>query len=158
MDAELVQIVINLGGFFVLIVGAYLIGSYIERSHFKLLLQRERESASFPTVNFETLPPTWEVHNSGLVTGSVVISLDYFKRIVAGLKAMLGGRIKTYEPLLDRARREAMLRMKDQAAARGFDAVINVRMETSRLASSRSDGKGIAGIEILCFGTGIKRS
>ena len=36
-------------------------------------------------------------------------------------------------------------------------ADMKLRLETSRLASSRSGGKGIAGIEVLAFGTGIRR-
>ena len=93
---------------------------------------------------------------SGLVQGNVVISLDYFKRFIAGLRMLFGGRIKTYEPLLDRARREAVLRMIEEAKRDGYDAVVNVRLETSRLASARADGKGVAGVEILAFGTALK--
>jgi len=95
------------------------------------------------------------VGSSDLVSGSVVISLDYFKRIIAGLRGIIGGRIKTYEPLLERARREALLRMTEQARDRGFDAVINVRLETSRLANAGKDGRGTAGVEMLAFGTAI---
>ena len=98
---------------------------------------------------------TWQVGEAALVTGSVVVSLDYFKRFIAGLRALIGGRIKTYEPLLDRARREALLRMKEEARDRGFDAIINVRLHTSRLANSRGNGEGTAGVEVLAFGTGL---
>jgi uncharacterized protein YbjQ (UPF0145 family) len=83
------------------------------------------------------------------------VSLDYFKRVIAGLRAIFGGRIKTYEPLLDRARREAVLRMKEEAREHGFDAVINVRIQTSRLANARGNGEGTAGVEVLAFGTGL---
>jgi uncharacterized protein YbjQ (UPF0145 family) len=69
---------------------------------------------------------------------------------------LIGGRIKTYEPLLDRARREAILRMTEEARSQGYDAVFNVRLETSRLANGRRDGKGIAGVEMLAFGTAVK--
>ena len=91
-----------------------------------------------------------------MVTGSIVISLDYFKRVIAGLRGLVGGRIKTYEPLLDRARREALLRMIEQARERGYDAIFNVRLETSRLANSTRDGNGTAGVEMLAFGTAVK--
>ena len=88
---------------------------------------------------------------------SVVVSLDYFKRVIAGLRAIVGGRITTYEPLLDRARREAVLRVTEKAKAQGFDAVINLRLETSRMANSET-GQGIGGIEILAFGTALLRA
>ncbi len=102
------------------------------------------------------MPDDWHVENSDLVTGSIVISLDYFKRVIAGLRGLIGGRIKTYEPLLERARREALLRMTESARKQGFDAVFNVRLETSRLANATRDGKGTAGVEMLAFGTAVK--
>ena len=43
-----------------------------------------------------------------LVAGSVVISEDYFKRIVSSLQSLFGGRLRSYESLVDRARREAV--------------------------------------------------
>ena len=102
------------------------------------------------------MPDDWSAASSTLVSGSVVISLDYFKRVIAGLRGLVGGRIKTYEPLLERARREALLRMTESARRDGYDAVFNVRLETSRLANSRRDGNGTAGVEMLAFGTAVK--
>ena len=82
--------------------------------------------------------------------------LNSFKRFLAGLRMIFGGRIRAYEPLLDRARREALLRMREDAIARGFDLVINVRIETSRLATAARNGRGTAGVEVLAFGTALK--
>ena len=45
-----------------------------------------------------------------------MVSVDYFKRFLAGLRMIFGGRVSSYESLLDRARREALLRMRLQAA------------------------------------------
>ena len=99
---------------------------------------------------------TWDIAEAQMVVGNVVISIDYFKRFLAGLRMLFGGRVSSYESLLDRARREAMLRMKEDAFERGYNAVINVRIETSRLASSSRKGEGTAGVEILAFGTAVK--
>jgi uncharacterized protein YbjQ (UPF0145 family) len=90
------------------------------------------------------------------VTGHVVVSVDYFKRFVAGLRGLFGGRISSYESLLDRARREAVLRMKASAMHEGYHAIVNVRLETSCLAKSARNNKKTAGVEVLAFGTGIK--
>lgn len=140
-----------------LLVLAYLVGSAIERRHFVRLAEREQALVGFPVVNFATLPPGWDVARSDLKSASIVVSLDYFKRVIAGLRAIVGGRVKTYEPLLDRARREAMLRMVEQARDAGFDAVINVRLQTSRLVSTSGNGEQTAGVEVLAFGTAIQR-
>lgn len=141
----------------VLLIVAYLVGSHIERKHFDSIRERETLLRNIPVVSFDTAPNDWQVTSSGLVTGSVVISLDYFKRVIAGLRGLIGGRVKTYEPLLERARREALLRMTEAAQAAGYDAVFNVRLETSRLANARGNGKGTAGVEMLAFGTAVKR-
>ncbi|MDJ0909636.1 MAG: heavy metal-binding domain-containing protein [Woeseiaceae bacterium] len=150
------QLLINLGIPLAIILFAYFVGSYIERRHFRKIREREDALHGYPVMTFESMPDTWRVGSSTLVSGSVVVSLDYFKRIIAGLRAIVGGRVKTYEPLLDRARREALLRMAESAKASGYDAVINVRLETSRLANARGNGNGTAGVEMLAFGTALK--
>jgi uncharacterized protein YbjQ (UPF0145 family) len=150
-----VEVFLNFGLPLLIFVIAYFVGSMIESRHFRSIREREDKYRSFPVVSFKTLPEDWNVASATLVSGSVVVSLDYFKRIIAGLRGIIGGRIKTYEPLLDRARREAVLRMTEEAQAAGYDAVINVRLETSRLANSGGDGKGTAGIEMLASGTAI---
>jgi uncharacterized protein YbjQ (UPF0145 family) len=150
------ELLINLGLTLGLLVGAYFTGTYLEHRHFESIRAREAQTRNFPTVTFAQLPTNWEVASSGLVTGNVVISLDYFKRFLASLRMLFGGRIRVYEPLLDRARREAVLRMIESARAGGYQAVVNVRLETSRLASSRGNGEGTAGVEMLAFGTGVR--
>jgi uncharacterized protein YbjQ (UPF0145 family) len=147
---------VNFGLPLLLLMGAYFIGSVIEKNHFRSIRRREDEQRGFPVVSFDTMPEDWKVSSSDMVTGSIVISLDYFKRVIAGLRGLIGGRIKTYEPLLERARREALLRMTESAREQGYDAVFNVRLETSRLANATRDGKGTAGVEMLAFGTAVK--
>ncbi len=146
----------NFGLPLLVLIIAYLIGSAIEKRHFASIRKREDELHGFPVVSFDTMPDDWTVSSANMVTGSIVISLDYFKRVIAGLRGLVGGRIKTYEPLLERARREALIRMTESAREQGYDAVFNVRLETSRLANAARDGKGTAGVEMLAFGTAVK--
>ena len=140
----------------ILLITAYLIGTLIESRHFRRIRKREKEHRAYPVVSFNTMPEDWKAASGRLVSGSIVVSLDYFKRVIAGLRAIVGGRVKTYEPLLDRARREALLRMIEEARRDGYDGIFNVRLETSRLANSRGEGQGTAGVEILAFGTAVK--
>ena len=151
MDPALINIATVLG----LLVIAYFTGSWIERRHYKTIRNREGRWRRLPAISFRRIPASWEVLDCGLVTGSVVISVDYFKRFLAGLRGLVGGRIKSYESLLDRARREAILRLKKEAMDRGYHAVVNVRLETSRMANARGK-EGTAGLEILAFGTGLR--
>ena len=151
-----VEPAIRIGFPLALLVVTYLIGSAVERRHQRILRKREIRSRNLPALTFETPPADWRIEDGTLVTGSVVISIDYFKRFLAGLRALVGGRVASYESLLDRARREALLRMKEQAFEAGYRAVVNVRLETSRLASSSRRGQGTSGVEVLAFGTALK--
>lgn len=141
--------------FVLLLLGTYGIGSAVERRHFRILRAREVRSRNLPVATLREPLPSWEVEECALVTGSCVVSLDYFKRFVAGLRLLFGGRIAAYETLLDRARREAVLRMVESAHAAGYRAVIGVRLETSQIAQATRQG-GTAGIEVLAWGTALR--
>ena len=69
--------------------------------------------------------------------------------------AVAGGIAALFGPLHGGAN-EAVLRMIEDARLQGYDAIFNVRLETSRLASAKRDGKGVAGVEMLAFGTAVK--
>ena len=159
MDGGTVQAInlfLNFGWPILLLMTAYFIGNVIERNHFRRIRKREAEYQSMPVVAFDTMPEDWEASDATLATGSNVGSLDYFKRILAALRnidSSLGDRLLED---LDRARREAVLRMIESAREQGFDGIYNVRLETSRLANSRGDGQGTAGVEMLAFGTAVK--
>lgn len=87
-----------------------------------------------------------------LVNGNVVISIDFFKKIVASLINLFGGNITAYETLLDRARREAILRIKEDAS--DASEIINIRIETSSISKNT---KTVGAIEVLAYGTAIYR-
>ena len=156
MILENIEFIIQFGFPLVLLIVTYFLGSAVERRHYKDLQRREALLRGLPAITFEESPADWSIEGAGLVTGNVVVSVDYFKRFLCGLRGLVGGRVKAYETLLDRGRREALLRLKESADAAGYGAVINVRLETSRLASGRRDGKGTAGVEVLAFGTGLR--
>jgi uncharacterized protein YbjQ (UPF0145 family) len=82
------------------------------------------------------------VVKSELVLGSVVIGGDFFKQVVASLASLFGMRISVAEAMLDRARREAVLRMKEKAV--GADAILNVRVEGLKIGERK-----ITGIEAM---------
>jgi len=145
---------VRLGIPLALLVLAYFTGAAVERRHYASIRSRELRWRGLPAVTFRSVPSGWQVTECMLITGSVVISVDYFKRFLAGLRAIFGGRIKVYESLLDRARREALLRLKQKAVEAGCDAIVNVRLETCRMANSQNS-EGIAGLEVLAFGTGV---
>lgn len=99
----------------VFLVLTYLTGSSIEKKHFKLLAKREAEARNIPVSSNDEPFESPEFVETEFLVGSCVIGSDYFKRTLAALKGIFGGKIGAYESLLDRARREAILRMKESA-------------------------------------------
>ena len=143
------QIVVTL----ILLVLGYSIGSYLESRHYKSIRDREEKLKRVPVLMIKRAIDDENIKEVRLVDGSVVISIDYFKRFVAGLVNIFGGRVGAYETLLDRARREAILRMKEEA--KGASEIINVRIETSSI--SKNTDNNIGSIEIYAYGTAVYR-
>jgi len=134
----------------VLLLIGYIFGRYAEKRHYREIIRRERELQNLPAVATKALPQIPNL-DCALVTGSVVISVDYFKQFLAGLRNIFGGRVTSYETLLDRARREAQLRMKEQARDMGARIICNVKLETSSI--SKGGRNSIGSVEILAYGT-----
>lgn len=144
---------INLIIFLLLLTLGYVFGRITERRHYKSIHQREDQLRSLLVMPKKAPPPQYALYESELVMGNVVISVDYFKTFVAGLRSIFGGRVGAYESLLDRARREAVLRMQEQAQAIGAEAVYNLKFETSRIGQNA--GNGLGSVEVLAYGTAL---
>ena len=141
--------------FFALVILGYSTGRYIEKRHFADLKRREEKFATIPMVSAQWKGELQGDIQSRIIGGEVVIGADYFKSMVAGLRSIFGGRLSTFESLLDRARREAQLRMLEKAHNWRADKIINVRMETTVIGQD-SGKKAIPCVEIHCYGTAIR--
>ena len=137
-----------------LVLVCFLIGKGIELHHFKTLAKREQQLPGMIVTNLKTIPPQYENAQPILVMGSAVIATDYFKVFAAKLRMLFGGEMKAYVTLMERARREAMLRMLEQAAGQGATAVWNIRYETSTTHGQQKKKPG--GVEVLAYGTALK--
>jgi uncharacterized protein YbjQ (UPF0145 family) len=144
---------LDLALFLTLLTAGYFVGRTTENRHYKSILLREKASIRLPAVTGNLLPQEDQIAKSFLVSGSCVVSIDYFKRILAGLRNIMGGRVTAYETLIDRARREAILRMKYEAI--GSHIIVNTRVETASVFSSTNQN-GIGSIEVFAYGTAIK--
>lgn len=141
--------------FAVLLSVGYGVGSYLEKRHYRSIQQREKRTNYLPTMTFGAKRPLPEAEASALFVGSVVISIDYFKWFVSLLRLWVGGSVVVYESLLDRGRREAILRMKEKAIAWGAKEIINVRLETANI-SSQNKNKSLVAIEVVAYGTAVR--
>ncbi len=138
--------------FLSLLLLGWFFGKMAEKRHYRLIEQRERELVKLPTTNRrKVLGPPRRIKESRMVRGSVVISVDYFKRILAALRMFFGGGVSSYETLVDRARREAILRMKESCPE--ADQFVNLRLETSSIYKGR--GKQVGSVEVIAYATAI---
>lgn len=129
------------------------IGAHVERKHYASIREREAATQALPIFAGRTLDPAHTVAEARLVSTEVVISHDYFKRFLASLRTIFGGRIPSYETLMDRARREALLRLKEQCPQ--ASVLANLRLETIAI-SKRSGNKGVIAVEVLAYATAIR--
>ena len=139
--------------FFVPLALGYVFGQSIEKRHYLSIIKRESQLRSIPVIASKILPDEFTPCQTQLVSGNVVISVDYFKKFVAGLRSIVGGRMTSYESLIDRARREAILRMKQEAKRLNADYVFNIKMETSSI--SKGAKNNIGSVEVLAYGTAV---
>ena len=103
-----INLVIPIG----LVLLAMLVGTILEKRHFESIRNREHESRAMAILSVKSYPTERPIADARLVFGAVVISIDHFKRLLAGLRMIFGGELRAYCSLLDRARREAVLRIK----------------------------------------------
>lgn len=150
---EFLGLYIQLGIVLALILVGYFAGTWAEKSHYKSIEEREKKFLQKPAVTIGNAVKNDEIESAFMVSGSVVVSIDYFKRMAAGLRNIFGGRMRSYESLVDRGRREAILRMK--AAAGDADMILNMRVETSTVSKSAKDGS-VGSVEVFAYGTAVK--
>ncbi len=138
----------------ILLVIGIIFGSRNERRHFDRIEQAEEELSDIKIFNIKTLPDNLE-KGGALVTGNVVIAVDYFKVFIAGFIMLFGGRMSAYEKMMERARREALVRMQREAKKIGADAIYNTRIEFSAVGQRPNK---IGGAELLAYGTAVRFS
>ena len=130
----------------------WLLATWFERRHLNSMSRREM---SLTNVKLNTLkqPPLCEPEAATLLIGSVVVAHDYFRTLIILVRRLIGGNISPYERLVSRGRREALIRLKEEADLRGIDKIINVRFTTSSVA-----GRFLHAVEMVAYGTGVKSS
>ena len=84
----------------------------------------------------------------GVVTGSTIQSKNVFSDLGQSLKNIVGGELRSYTQMMDKARKMATDRMIAQAEEMHTDAIIGVRYATSAIVAQAA--------EVLVYGTAIR--
>ena len=87
------------------------------------------------------------VRNVGLVRGNTIRARHVGNDILAIFKTLVGGEINEYTKMMAEAREQALDRLRAEAAARGANAVVALRITTSTVMQGAA--------EILAYGTAV---
>ncbi|MFC1529198.1 YbjQ family protein [Gemmatimonadota bacterium] len=141
-----------------LLLLGYIVGKARELAHLKDLSVRETHFAKMEMMisDLRTLPAGWMADEGVFVGGQAVIASDQFKRFIAGLRKLVGGHVGTYERIMNRARREATLRMMEQAESRGCNVIWCFRQETSTIGGGPTSRGGGVMAEVYVYGTAYR--
>src|SRR5256714_14733690 len=93
--------------------------------------------------------PRFEITDTlGEVFGLTVRSRNIGSQLGAGLKSILGGELKGMTKALIESRQQVMERMIEEAQAKGADAIVAMRFDTSEMGSNWT--------EICAYGTAVR--
>ena len=93
--------------------------------------------------------PGYEIEEvQGEVFGLTVRSRHLGSQIGAGLKSLVGGELKGMTKMLAEGREHATERLVEEAQAKGADAIVAFRFDTSELGSTWT--------EICAYGTAVR--
>jgi uncharacterized protein YbjQ (UPF0145 family) len=84
----------------------------------------------------------------GEVFGLTVRSRNAFSQLGAGLKSILGGELKGMTKALADSRTDVIARMVEEAEAKGANAVVAMRFDTSEMGDTWT--------EICAYGTAVR--
>ncbi|MBO1531240.1 heavy metal-binding domain-containing protein [Psychrobacter sp. F1192] len=150
MNNSTTQMLINYAPLIILFVVGWYFGARHERQHLARLLRSEKELDHIIVSTERFYRPNIAPNSEGeLVLGSVVIAQDYFKMVIARVMSLFGLNLITYETLLDRARREAMVRMRTQAHLKGCNYIYGIRFEVTNVNQLGSM------VEAIAYGTAV---
>lgn len=136
------DLILSFGTFVFLICLGLFVGRNVERRHLKQLAQREARFKGMHVTQVGTFPNAVPGDRPPmLLLGDVVIATDYLKSFLAALRNLFGGEVRSYQLMVDRARREALLRILEKAHERGYNAVCNVRLELVDIGGAASSGQ-----------------
>ncbi|MDY0001140.1 MAG: heavy metal-binding domain-containing protein [Polyangia bacterium] len=120
-----------------------------DRARRRVIDQFARQNGDILLVNTRRWPEADPAVLPSVVCSSVVRCLDPTRFSLGSLRQIVGGEMKMFTANLTLTRDEATERMRAEAKAKGYDAVVNIRYETSQVSATA--------LEIIAYGTAIRR-
>lgn len=152
------ELLLVLGFTLVMLTVGLVIGGSIERAHFRRLGEREQANRAVLVTQLKSFPGGVDTSlTPQALFDEAVISSDYLKSFLGGIRMFFGGELRGYHSLLERARREALARVVEQAQLLGFNALCNVRYETADMGGSTNPKQKVVFVAIIVSATAYKR-
>ena len=85
----------------------------------------------------------------GIVTGETIFGMNLVRDFFASIRDIVGGRSKSYEEVLSRAKDETLGEMTERAKALGANAILSVSLDYEAIGQSGSM------LMVTCSGTAV---
>ncbi len=132
---------------------AFFSGNVIASRHEKRLSERQQTVAHIRTTDLNRFFKPDHSIQANLCTAEVTLGIDHFRGFLGSLKNIFGGQIRSYQKTLDRARREALMQVIEQAHMTGYNAVANLRLEFVDISGKANMVKRASMVTIIAYGT-----
>ena len=126
-------------------------GKFMERAHYRDIKTRESATLGQAVITARALEEHRTVKQPDLAIGSVIVSVDYFKRFLGSFRNLFGGEVRSYASVVDRGKREALLRLKESCP--DADIFVNCRLQTATLLNQHGRESGC--VEVLAYATAV---
>jgi uncharacterized protein YbjQ (UPF0145 family) len=103
----------------------------------------------------QSLMTAMTAKSSTLLHVSICVGPSVGQIFFMWFKSVFGGRLHSYDVVLDYGRREALLRLNQQAKSLGCSSIVNIRIETSTVSFAKNSKNSRSSVEFLAFATGI---
>ena len=133
---------------------------YQDRLMSALLLNEKQQGNMLQSdqhLSTQSLMTTMTAESSTLLHVSICVGPSMGQIFFMWFKSIFGGRLHSYDVVLDYGRREALLRLNQQAKNLGCSSVVNIRIETSTVSFAKNDKSNTSSVEFLAFATGIRQ-
>ena len=132
----------------------FVAGTFAEKNHFKRLDEREAVNRQMlQTQSKLFLSPVKSGKTPTMIHSETVVASDYFKNFISGFRKFFGGEMKSYYTLMERARRETLAKLIEQARDMGYNAVCNVRLEPADISGAVTNPKKKKSVMVCIIAT-----
>ena len=141
---------------------SWAIGNWYQNRLMNALLENEKRGGKMlqSEMHLSTSSPmtSMSADSSTLLHVSICVGPSWGQIFFMWFKSLFGGRLHSYDVVLDYGRREVLLRLNQQAKALGCSSMVNIRIETSTVSFARNNNSSkTSSVEFLAFATGLRQ-